>query len=159
MRAMFLEFPNDPTCWTLEHQYMFGDALMVAPVCEEGETTTIYFPEGRWQDIWNKETFTGPSWRKYHAPLHKIPVFQKCNTILPLGPVRQHVSECQPEPLELWAFVDERADLTLRGDDRLLIVSAKRTAGELETTVKRGNWLFNTIDRIQADYHLSYEKY
>lgn len=32
MRSMFVEFPDDPTCRTLDRQYMFGPNLLVAPV-------------------------------------------------------------------------------------------------------------------------------
>ena len=29
MRAMFVEFPDDPVCWELEEQYMYGDKYLV----------------------------------------------------------------------------------------------------------------------------------
>lgn len=32
MRSMFVEFPDDPACRTLDHQYMFGPSMLVAPV-------------------------------------------------------------------------------------------------------------------------------
>ncbi len=32
LRAMLLEFPEDPACETLDRQYMLGESLLVAPV-------------------------------------------------------------------------------------------------------------------------------
>lgn len=32
MRSMFVEFPDDPACRTLDRQYMFGSSMLVAPV-------------------------------------------------------------------------------------------------------------------------------
>jgi len=37
LRAMCLEFPDDPTSWFLDRQFMFGDSLLVAPIFEESE--------------------------------------------------------------------------------------------------------------------------
>lgn len=52
MRAMFLEFANDPTCWNLDTQYMFGDKLLVAPVFDT-DTVEYFVPEagGDWVNI------------------------------------------------------------------------------------------------------------
>lgn len=33
MRSMFVEFPDDPACRTLDRQYMFGPSMLVAPPC------------------------------------------------------------------------------------------------------------------------------
>lgn len=41
MRAMMLEFPEDPGCDYLDRQYMLGDALLAAPVfSDEGMSAT-----------------------------------------------------------------------------------------------------------------------
>lgn len=33
-RSLFYHFPDDIRSWDIEHQYMYGDDLMVAPVLE-----------------------------------------------------------------------------------------------------------------------------
>ncbi|MBD2843749.1 hypothetical protein IDH44_00980 [Paenibacillus sp. IB182496] len=49
MRAMLLDYPDDPRCAALEQQYLLGEALLVAPVTEEGATAVdVYLPEGEW---------------------------------------------------------------------------------------------------------------
>ncbi|MDQ2693428.1 MAG: alpha-xylosidase, partial [Chloroflexota bacterium] len=42
LRAMMLEFPNDPACEYLDRQYMLGDSLLVAPVFNEDGSVSYY---------------------------------------------------------------------------------------------------------------------
>ena len=45
MRALPLDFPNDPKVADLRDEYMFGPAFLVAPVTEQGATSrTVYLP-------------------------------------------------------------------------------------------------------------------
>lgn len=46
MRAMLLDFPDDPTCATLDRQYLPGDRLMVAPVFREDGLVQVYVTAG-----------------------------------------------------------------------------------------------------------------
>lgn len=46
MRAMLLDFPNDPTSAYLDKQYMLGDSILVAPIFSEEGVVTYYLPEG-----------------------------------------------------------------------------------------------------------------
>ena len=48
MRAMLLEFPDDPACDYLDRQYMLGDALLVAPMFSADGVVEYYLPAGRW---------------------------------------------------------------------------------------------------------------
>lgn len=48
MRAMFLEFPNDPNCYTLDLQYMLGDSILVAPIFNKQGIARYYLPKGKW---------------------------------------------------------------------------------------------------------------
>lgn len=44
VRAMVLEFPEDPVCGFLDRQYMLGDRYLVAPVMDETGEVTYYLP-------------------------------------------------------------------------------------------------------------------
>jgi alpha-D-xyloside xylohydrolase len=63
MRAMILEFPDDPTCRHTDTQFMLGSALLVAPVFTESGEVTYYLPPGRWRHLLTGETAEGPAWR------------------------------------------------------------------------------------------------
>ncbi|HXF57399.1 MAG TPA: TIM-barrel domain-containing protein [Actinomycetota bacterium] len=75
MRAMALEFPDDPVCWEIADQFLLGPALLVAPVLREGVTERpVYLPRVEWRDFWSGQV-ARHGWIQAHAPLDRIPVF------------------------------------------------------------------------------------
>ncbi|MZE77229.1 alpha-xylosidase [Streptomyces xinghaiensis] len=87
MRAMALEFPDDPACAHLERQYMLGPDLLVAPVFSDGGEVAYYVPEGTWTHLLSGDRVTGPRWvRETHGFL-SAPVLVRPGAVLPLGAV------------------------------------------------------------------------
>jgi alpha-glucosidase (family GH31 glycosyl hydrolase) len=85
-RALALEFSADKTCREFPSQYLFGEALLVAPVVEEGVNTwPVYLPEGQWLDFWTGERYQGPGKLNVDVPRNRIPVFQRQGTIVALN--------------------------------------------------------------------------
>ena len=85
MQPMMLAFPDDPTCLTLDRQYMLGDDLLVAPVFREDGQTEFYVPEGDWTDFQSGEVFTGPRWYKRTYDYFGLPVLVRPGAVLPVG--------------------------------------------------------------------------
>lgn len=85
LRAMCLEFPDDPTSWYLDRQFMFGESLLVAPVFEESGEVEFYLPKGRWTNFFSNKTVQGPGWFKETHEFHTLPLYIRENTILVLG--------------------------------------------------------------------------
>ena len=87
MRALPLDFPNDPKVADLRDEYMFGPAILVAPVTEQGATSrTVYLPAGAdWYNYWTNERFRGGQSITVAAPIETIPLFVRAGSILPLG--------------------------------------------------------------------------
>lgn len=86
MRAMWLEYPDDPICRGLEDQYFFGRTLLMAPVLEAGaQQRQVYLPQGRWFDLWNQVVYEGATWVSYATPKDVIPVFVREGAVLPLN--------------------------------------------------------------------------
>ena len=79
LRPLFLEYPHDPICETIEDQFMFGSEVLVAPVlCEGSRRRKVYLPAGtNWLDAWNGKTHPGGKFIDVSAPLGTIPVFLK----------------------------------------------------------------------------------
>lgn len=76
LRHMMLNFPNDPDTWNLSDQFMLGDSLLVAPVLTEGAVSRVmYFPAGKWFDVWNGNDIRGPVTVEVPAPIGRPPVY------------------------------------------------------------------------------------
>lgn len=86
MRAMNIDFPNDPQTSALDQQYLFGGQMLVAPIATEGATVKeVYVPRGEWWDLWNSAQFAGPRTKLYDVPIDAIPVYAKPGAIIPLN--------------------------------------------------------------------------
>lgn len=76
MRPMFVEFPDDKECYTLEDQYMFGEDILFAPVVNKGQTERkVYLPEGIWTDVNTKEKINGKQWITCKAEINEFIAF------------------------------------------------------------------------------------
>ena len=87
MRGLFMDFGSDPQTANLGDEYMFGPALLVAPVTEQGATTrSVYLPAGTdWYNFWTNERLHGGQRVSVAAPIETIPLFVRAGSILPLG--------------------------------------------------------------------------
>lgn len=85
LRPMFLDFPEDKACDTLDKQYMFGDSLLVAPVFKENGEVQYYLPEGTWYNLITGAKVEGGKWRKEPHDYHSLPLMVRPSTILPMG--------------------------------------------------------------------------
>jgi alpha-D-xyloside xylohydrolase len=87
MRALFMDFPNDPKAADIPDEYMYGPAFLVAPVTEQGETQrTVYLPAGcDWYNYWTNEQLHGGQILTVDAPIDTLPLFVKAGSIVPLG--------------------------------------------------------------------------
>lgn len=86
MRPLWLEFPQDVACRQNQYEYLFGEALLVAPVLEEGRRDwQVYLPGGEWRDLWTGDIYAGPCMQTIMVPPNRIPVFQRRGSILPLN--------------------------------------------------------------------------
>jgi alpha-D-xyloside xylohydrolase len=85
MRAMMLEFPDDPGCDYLDRQYMLGDALLVAPVFSDAGDVAFWLPEGRWTHLLDNSEAQGSRWHKQRHGFLSLPLYVRDNTLLALG--------------------------------------------------------------------------
>ncbi len=97
MRGLFMDFGDDPKVADIGDEYMFGPALLVAPVTEQGMTSReVYLPAGTdWYNFWTNERVHGGQRITVTAPIDEIPVFVRAGSILPLGTVVESTNDAQ----------------------------------------------------------------
>jgi len=84
MRAMVLEFPDDPACRLLDRQYLLGPDLLVAPVMHE-EQVEYYLPAGRWLQLLTGEVREGNRWCLDKIGFLGLPAWLRENGVVPMG--------------------------------------------------------------------------
>ncbi|MCD7772875.1 MAG: alpha-xylosidase, partial [Ruminococcus sp.] len=85
MRAMVIDFADDPTCLTLDRQYMLGDNLLVAPILNDESIAEYYVPAGKWTDIITGKVLEGGKWYTHKCSYFEIPALAKPNSIITYG--------------------------------------------------------------------------
>nr|XP_025715411.1 lysosomal alpha-glucosidase isoform X1 [Callorhinus ursinus]XP_025715412.1 lysosomal alpha-glucosidase isoform X1 [Callorhinus ursinus]XP_025715413.1 lysosomal alpha-glucosidase isoform X1 [Callorhinus ursinus]XP_025715414.1 lysosomal alpha-glucosidase isoform X1 [Callorhinus ursinus]XP_025715415.1 lysosomal alpha-glucosidase isoform X1 [Callorhinus ursinus]XP_025715417.1 lysosomal alpha-glucosidase isoform X1 [Callorhinus ursinus] len=121
-RPLFLEFPEDPRTWTVDHQLLWGAAVLITPVLEAGKVqVTGYFPPGTW---YNLQTVPGEAfgslpppprapftsaihskgqWVTLPAPLDTINLHLRAGHIIPLQGPGLTTTESRKQPMALLA--------------------------------------------------------
>jgi alpha-D-xyloside xylohydrolase len=87
MRALWMDFPEDPKVKTIGDEYMLGPALLVAPVTEQGAISRpVYLPAGAdWYDWWTGQRVTGGQTISAAAPIERLPIYVRAGSIVPIG--------------------------------------------------------------------------
>ena len=102
MRPMFLEFPEDRACDTLDRQYMLGGSLLVAPIFKASGEVDYYLPAGKWVNLLTGEVKEGGSWQHEKHDYMSLPLMVRPNTILPMGTVEDRPDYDYANNLELF---------------------------------------------------------
>ena len=118
MRALFMDFPDDPNVSNLGDEYMFGPAFLVAPVTEQGrESRQVYLPAGRdWYNFWTNEKLKGGQTVAVSAPIDTLPLFVSAGSIIPMGSDIQSTSMRQVLK-EVRIYPGRTAEFALYDDD------------------------------------------
>jgi len=117
MRPLVMEFPGDAKVADRSDEWMMGSSLLAAPVMQEGETRSVYFPAGDWYVFGTNQIIAGNQTIDVTAALDEIPVYVPAGTILPLGPVVQSTADLPGGPLEVQVYPGKDAEFTLVEDD------------------------------------------
>jgi alpha-D-xyloside xylohydrolase len=135
MRALFMDFPNDPNVATIGDQYMFGRAFLVAPVTEQGATSRrVYLPAGSdWYDWWTNRKIGGGQWIDAAAPIERMPLFVRAGSIVPLGAPVQNTTAKQALA-EIRVFPGRDASFALYDDDG--VTNQYRSGGGKTATLR-----------------------
>jgi alpha-D-xyloside xylohydrolase len=115
MRAMVLEFPEDPATPYLDRQYMLGSSLLVAPVFRMDNTVEYYLPKGKWTNFLSGRVIVGGRWVSEKVDFLHIPLMVKENSIVPVAGEKRNPSWLLEDELTLQLFqIADGAEISLR---------------------------------------------
>ncbi|HWS52518.1 MAG TPA: TIM-barrel domain-containing protein, partial [Pyrinomonadaceae bacterium] len=110
LRALFFEFPEDPTSWTIEDEYMFGADLLVAPLMDEGASARrVYLPPGAWVDYQTGKVYRGARWHRVEAGPIPVVLLARDHSVIPHVGVAQSTDEIDWTNVELRVFSTDGA--------------------------------------------------
>lgn len=131
VRALVVEYQDDPTTHTIDDQYLFGRSLLVAPIMDTDARRWVYLPRGTWFDYWTKAVVPGGQWIEVTATLQVVPLYVRGGALLPYGPVVQHTGEQRYDPLTVEIYAPETSEAyTIYDEDRSTIPLRYERAGE-----------------------------
>jgi alpha-D-xyloside xylohydrolase len=109
LRTLFFEYPEDPTSWTIDDEYMFGSNLLVAPLMESGEGRRVYLPPGEWIDYQTGKSYAGERWHQINAGRIPVVLLVKDHSVIPHVKVAQSTADIDWENVELRVFSTDDA--------------------------------------------------
>ena len=112
VRALFVEYPEDPGAWLVEDEYMFGSQILVAPLMESGNERVCYLPQGKWIDYQDGKVYDGG----YHTiKAGAIPciILVADGSLIPQVPVAQSTDRIDWSKLELIPY--KASDVLCKG--------------------------------------------
>jgi alpha-glucosidase len=91
VRPLFWQDPANASLWDVDDAFLLGDALLVAPVLEEGGETgqdtpvrNVTLPAGDWVNFWDDSILHGPGQVSIPASLERLPLLVRAGSILPM---------------------------------------------------------------------------
>lgn len=126
LRALFVEFPDDPGAWKVDDEYLFGSQILVAPLLESGITgRTVYLPEGKWIDYQTEKVYEG-GWHRIEAGSLPIIMLVRDGSVLPHLKLAQSTSEMDWSKMSLKVYSADKKQaeglICLPTDNRIQVV-------------------------------------
>ena len=116
-RGLPMDWPADQRVRDIGDQFMFGPALLVAPVTEPGAAKrAVYLPAAPgWYDFWSGARVLAGNTVEAPAPLDRIPVYVRAGRSCRSGPLVQN-ADVQPDMLEVRVYPGADGDFEWYAD-------------------------------------------
>ena len=103
VRALLVEFPDDPGAWLVEDEYMFGSQMLVAPLLESGNSRTVYLPHGQWIDYQTGKVYVS-GYQTIQAGSIPVIILVRDGSVIPHAPLAQRTDQIRWDKLELRTY-------------------------------------------------------
>lgn len=160
-RALFYVFPEDAATLDVDAQFLLGDAILVSPVLDGGQTSvTAYVPKGTWYNVfdWSAIRSNGSHY-VLDAPWDSINVHVRAGSIVPMQEYANTTSLVRKSPITLLVALDGHegdsasGDLFLDNDDEIGMqvrpdtstylkfeAALSSTGGSIRSAATHGEW-------------------
>ncbi len=143
VRALVCDYEQDAAVLDCHDEYLFGDAMLVAPILTGEKERDVYLPQGIWYNFFTGERFEGGV---HHVETDGIPVYVKAGTLLPVADPVNFVANNTSFAITLRAYGDcqdavcrlvEESDETTAATYRVIsLTKGSRETGSARYTVK-----------------------
>ncbi|MCF0060483.1 alpha-xylosidase [Dyadobacter chenwenxiniae] len=134
VRALLVEFPEDPGAWMVDNAYMFGSDILVAPLFENTKSRPVYLPKGKWIDYQTRKTYEG-GWHNIAAGELEVVMLVREGAVLPHVEVAQSTDQIDWKNIELIGFnvtsATTAVKLFMPGESEVKDVSIIKKGGKL----------------------------
>ncbi len=104
LRALLIEYPEDPGSWLVEDQYLLGSDILVAPLMEEGTTgRDVYLAPGEWVDYQTGRAYPG-GWHAIEGGEIPVVMLVRSGAAIPHIALAQSTASMDWSELELVTF-------------------------------------------------------
>jgi alpha-D-xyloside xylohydrolase len=149
IRALVLDWPNDPKVRSIDDEFMFGHSVLVAPMFAGETNRSVYLPTGDWFDFWTHAKIRGGKFLEATNGIGQIPLFVKGGTLLPLAEPLEFVKPDTCFNLTVNIVGEKPADFTLYEDDGVTTAYAKGEQNQIHLRAEGDN---HSIQR-NGNYH------
>jgi alpha-D-xyloside xylohydrolase len=132
IRALVLDWPDDPKVRQIDDEFMFGDSVLVAPMFAGETNRAVYLPAGNWYDFWTHAKISGGTTIEATNNVEQIPLFVKTGTLLPLAQPVEYIKPDTCFDITVYVVGDNPADFTLYEDDGLTTAYAKGEQNQIK---------------------------
>jgi alpha-D-xyloside xylohydrolase len=138
LRALFVEFPDDPGSWLIDDEYLFGSDILVAPLFQDSTyERDVYLPKGKWINYQTGEVYEN-GW--HHVQAGKIPaiILIRNGAVVPHAKLAHSTKDIDWNNLELVVYSTDNN--VARG---YVCLPSDNVLHEITSAIKNGKYSIN----------------
>jgi alpha-glucosidase len=106
MRSLAIDYTFDPAIYQKEfqNQYLYGSAFLVAPFDGPNNYGSVYFPKGKWYNLYTDEQIAGGKAVVFPLTIAQLPVFVRESSIIPMQSLVQTTAQAPTDTLTIHVY-------------------------------------------------------